>query len=250
MRVKAIKTQKVLPNSQAIFEFLDDSLKELKEGSIVVITSKVISLCEGRVVPVGDISREDLVPQESEWYLPWQDTRYGFSFAIKNNTLIPMAGIDESNANGHYVLWPSNAQKTANEIRKYLVNRFSKQKVGVLITDSTCMPMRWGTVGIAIGYSGFKPTNDYIGKPDLFGRKFEVSKSGVASGLAAAAVAVMGEGAEQTPIAVIEDVPFVKFQSRNPSPDELALFAISSKDDDLFAPFLNAVKWQKGGRKK
>lgn len=249
MIVKAIKTEKVLPNSQTIFEFLDKSLNKADEENIIVITSKVISLCEGRVVLIDEASREDLVPAESDLYLPWQDTRYGFSFAIKDKTLIPMAGIDESNSGGYHVLWPSNAQKTANQIREYLLERFGKHKIGVLITDSTCMPMRWGTVGIAIGYSGFKAINDYIGKPDLFGRKFEVSRAGVASGLAAAAVAVMGEGTEQTPIAVIEDVPFVEFQSRNPNQKELDLFALASKDDDLFAPFLNAVKWQKSSKK-
>jgi F420-0:gamma-glutamyl ligase len=68
----------------------------------------------------------------------------------------------------------------------------------------------------------------------------------VALGLAAAAVLAMGEGTEQTPIAIITDVSFVKFQQRDPTKEELEYFYIKNKEEDLFAPFLNAVKWQKG----
>jgi F420-0:gamma-glutamyl ligase len=56
----------------------------------------------------------------------------------------------------------------------------------------------------------------------------------------------MGEGTEQTPIAVISDVPFVKFQQHNPTKEELEFFYIKNKEEDLFAPFLNAVKWHLG----
>jgi F420-0:gamma-glutamyl ligase len=72
----------------------------------------------------------------------------------------------------------------------------------------------------------------------------------VANGLASASVLTMGEGSEQTPIAIISEVPFVKFQDRNPTKEELELFYLKDKDEDLFAPFLNAVKWLPGKRKK
>jgi F420-0:gamma-glutamyl ligase len=192
------------------------------------------------------LAKDKLVRSEADYYLPDEEIKPGFSFTIARNTLIPMAGIDESNGNGYYVLWPENPQKSANEIRKYLRDKFGLQNIGVVITDSTCMPMRWGVVGIALSYSGFRALNDYTKKKDLFGRTFEVSQAGVASGLAASAVAAMGEGAEQTPLAVISDVPFVQFQDKDPTQKELELFYLKDKDEDLFAPFLNAVKWQKG----
>jgi len=66
-------------------------------------------------------------------------------------------------------------------------------------------------------------------------------------GLAAAAVLVMGESNEQTPLAVIEDMPFVKFQARDPSKKELEELKITIQED-LYAPLLKAVKWKKGNR--
>lgn len=245
MIVRAVKTEVIHQSRSTLFQILDRSLTGLSEGSVVAITSKVVSLCEGRVVPADQTRKDKLIRQESDYYMA-QDNKYGFSFTLKNNTLIPVSGIDESNGDGYYILWPENPQRTANEVRKYLKDKFNLRKVGVVMTDSTCVPMRWGTVGIALAYSGFAATNNYIGEKDLFGRPFRVSRAGIASGIAASAVLAMGEGTEQTPIAVIEDVPFIQFQDQNPTTEELATFYIAQKEDDLFAPFLNAVKWQKG----
>ena len=88
--------------------------------------------------------------------------------------------------------------------------------------------------------------NDYVGTPDLFGRTLNVSSSNVAAGIAAAAVVAMGEGTEQTPLCIVEDVPFVDFQRRDPTPAELAALVIPP-GEDLFGPFLNAVEWRTGG---
>jgi putative folate metabolism gamma-glutamate ligase len=246
MIVSPVKTAKILPNRLTIFELLDKYLPALEERNIIAVTSKIVSLCEGRVVSAEKIDKDKLMRAESDYYLPDVISNHGFSFTITQNTLIPMAGIDESNGGGYHVLWPENPQKTANEIRKYLRNKFGLKNLGVVITDSTCMPMRWGVVGIALSYSGFRALNDYTKQKDLFGRPFKVSQAGVASGLAAAAVVAMGEGAEQTPIAIISDLPLVQYQNRDPSQKELELFYLKNKDDDLFAPFLNAVNWQKG----
>jgi putative folate metabolism gamma-glutamate ligase len=245
MIVKPVKTEKILPGDQTIFELLDKYLPKPEERNVIAITSKIISLCENRVMPFGSISKQELIQQESDYYLP-ASNKYEYNFTINQSTLTSMGGIDESNGDGYYILWPKNSQKSANEIRKYLKNKFKLKEIGVVITDSTCVPMRWGTVGNALGYSGFKALNNYIGQPDLFGRPFKVSQAGVALGMAGAAVVVMGEGTEQTPIAVISDVPFVQFQQRNPTKKELEFFYIKNKEDDLFAPFLSAVKWRKG----
>lgn len=250
MNVRTVKTDKVLVGGPTIFELLDKYLSSLQEGSVLAITSKVIAICEGRVVPLGSIDKEELIKAESEYYLPARLSKYGISFTITKNSLIPRAGIDESNGNGNYILWPQQPQQSANEIRQYLAKRFGLKKVGVIITDSTVMPLRYGTVGIVVAHSGFLAANDYRGKPDLFGRPFKVSIASVAGGLAAAAVLQMGEGTEQTPIAIIEDLPFVQFQSRNPNKKELANFYILVSGDDLFAPFLKNAPWQKGKASK
>ena len=125
--------------------------------------------------------------------------------------------------------------------------RFKVNHVGVIITDSTCTPLRWGTTGIALAHSGFIAIHDYIGRPDLFGRPLEVSKANISGGLAAAAVVAMGEGAEQTPLCLIEDATFVVFQDSDPTDDELKSLYIPI-EDDLFAPFLTSVAWERGGK--
>jgi len=249
MVVHPVKTAKILPGKQDIYEVLDDSITKLGEESVVVITSKIIALCENRVEPVDGTDKEELIRRESDYYLPATISKYGYHFTIARNTLISVAGIDESNSGGdYYVLWPKDPQKSANEIRHYLKDKFCLKKLGVVITDSTSMPMRRGTLGIPIGYSGFSATNNYVGTPDLFGRDFTVSHGGIAIGLAAAGVLAMGEGTEQTPIAIVEDFPLVQFQDRDPSPEEISEFYIS-REEDLYEPFINKVGWRTGGQK-
>lgn len=248
MKVAALKTDKIRPGDMGILEVLNKAISHLEEKSVVVVTSKIVALCENRVEPVNGTDKEALIKRESNLYLPSMLSKYGYHFTITNHTLISVAGIDESNSGGdYYVLWPRDVQKSANDIRQYLRDKFRLKELGVIISDSTVLPLRWGTFGIPLSFSGFRATNNYIGEPDLFGRRFKVSKSGVALGLTAAAVVVMGEGTEQTPIAVISDVPFIEFQKANPTKDELENFYISDWHEDLFEPFLSKADWQKGG---
>ncbi|HVV25726.1 MAG TPA: coenzyme F420-0:L-glutamate ligase [Candidatus Saccharimonadales bacterium] len=248
MKLHALKTAKVLAGQTNITELLDAALPELQEGGILAVSSKIVALCENSVRPISSVSKQTLVEEEAERYLPSGSNSYGFSFTIIQRTLIPMAGIDESNGNGNYVLWPRDAQASANQIRHYLVERFKLQKVGVIITDSTCQPLRRGTSGIAVAHSGFKALRNYIGQGDLFGRPFGVSQASIAGGLAAAAVLAMGEGTEQTPLCIISDLPPVEFQPRDPSAEELDELYVTA-DEDIFGPFLQSVDWREGKRK-
>ncbi|MDB5181359.1 MAG: putative F420-0--gamma-glutamyl ligase, partial [Candidatus Saccharibacteria bacterium] len=218
---------------------------QLEEGTVVAIAAKIVSLCEGRAIPMDAVDKDELIAQESSWYLPRTSSRYNVSFTITRNMLIPTAGIDESNANDHYILWPKDVQESANRIRKHLQEKYKLKNLGVIITDSTTRPMQWGTTGIAVAFSGFKPLKDYIGTDDIFGRTMQFQKSNIANGLAAAAVLLMGEGSEQTPLCVISDLSFIEFQDNDPTAAELESLIIAP-EDDLYAPFLTAVDWQKG----
>jgi F420-0:gamma-glutamyl ligase len=100
---------------------------------------------------------------------------------------------------------------------------------------------------VALAHSGFAALNDYAGHPDVFGRPLAVTKANVRDGLAAAAVLAMGEADEQTPLAVIDDLPFVTFQERDPTNEELVDLRISL-EDDLYAPLLTRAPWQIGGQ--
>ena len=248
MKIKAIKTEKIRAREHEIFFILDKYVRRMPEDSVLAVTSKIISLCEGRVIKIGEVDKDELIKREAEFFLPRKLSRYKIIFAIKNGILAPSAGIDESNADGYYVLWPRDPQKTANEIRKYLKKKFRLKKVGVIITDSKTTPLRWGTSGVAIAHSGFAALKDYIGTSDVFGRKLKMTKANIMDALAASAVLVMGEGSEQTPLAIMEDMPFVKFQKRDPSASEIRELRISI-NDDLYAPMLKSVKWRKGGAK-
>jgi putative folate metabolism gamma-glutamate ligase len=228
-----------------LFELIDNTLPALEEGSVVAIAAKIVSLCEGRVVPLGETTKQDLIAQEADYFLPQTKSKYDVSFSLTHNMLIPSAGIDESNANNHYILWPKDIQASANAIREHLMKKHGLTKLGVIITDSTTRPMQWGITGIAIAYSGFNPLKNYIGTEDLFGRKLVFETSNHANGLAAAAVLMMGEGSEQTPLALLTDLPFIEFRDHNPTSGELQALIIDP-NDDLYEPFLTAVDWQKG----
>lgn len=247
MQIVAVKTPRIVTNTESIFEVLANALPIIEEGSIIAVTSKIISICEGSVIATEEISKEDLVVKESNLYLPASLSKYGHHFTITNNTLIPVAGVDQSNGEGYYILWPKNAQKAANDICQYLRDKHGLDKLGIVITDSTCQPLRRGTTGIALAHSGFLALRNYVGTPDIFGRPFGVTQANISGGVAAAAVFAMGEGAEQTPLCVLTDLPAIEFRHNNPGPEELAEIVVGL-DEDLFAPFLTAVEWSQGKR--
>jgi len=245
MTIDTIRTPKVLPNDD-LTKLLDTCVPTLKNRSIIAITSKIVALTQGRVVPVDSVPKEQLIWQEAERYLPAADNPYGMTLTIKGGHLIPTAGIDESNGQDVYILWPAHLQATANQLRRYLVDRFGVEQLGIIITDSSTRPLRRGTAGIALAHSGFRALNNYIGQPDLFGRPMRVTQASLLDGLAAAAVLVMGEGRERTPLAVLTDLPMIRFQRRNPTLPELDQLAIEP-DRDIYASLLHAAPWQRGG---
>jgi F420-0:gamma-glutamyl ligase len=249
MKVAAIKTRKVLPGALSVLELLDESLPALSEGAIVAVTSKVVALCENSVLPIEGTDRDKLIKDEAELYFTSPaGNGHDYSFTIKQHTLIPASGIDASNGNGDYILWPKDSLATARAIRNHLIKRHGLNKVGAIITDSTIGLSRWGTIGIAIGHSGFDPIKDYVGQPDIFGKTLALTKANQAGCLASAAVFAMGEGAEQTPLAVIEDVTSIEFWPPDQTEDKSTnIYYISPLDDVLFQPFFTTVDWQKGG---
>lgn len=245
MQVKAIKTHKITTEDTNLLAVLDKYVENLEENSVLAVTSKIIAICEGRVVRVQDITKDELVDQEAEWYLPRSLNKYDFSISIKWNTFTASGGVDESNGNGYFVLWPKNPQESANRIREHIVEKFGLKHIGVIITDSKTSPLRWGVTGVTLAHSGFAALKSYIGEPDIFGRKMKVEKLSVIDTLAASAVGVMGEGDEQTPLATIIDIPFITFQDRNPTVEELKMLHIEP-EEDLFGTLLTSVKWIKG----
>ncbi len=250
MEVRAIKTRKFIPPEDDLWDLLS-SIKSLKEDSVVVVTSKVVSIGEGRCIPADSISKDELAVEEADKYIPRELSPGGWVLhTLKNNMLIASSGVDESNGADYYILWPKDPTKSAKKIWKFLKNKFKIKNLGVIITDSRLVPLRRGVVGIAIGFFGFKPLKDYRGKKDIFGREFKMETSNLPDSLASCAVLEMGEGDERQPIAIIEDVPNLKFIQKEFKPETLDdSFEIPEKED-MFYPFLSTAKWKKGGSGK
>ena len=247
MKIKAIKTCLVHAGEISLEDLLDESIKTLPENSIIAISSKVVALCENRVIPFGQATRDELVQREAEYFVTPSFSPYSHHFTISNGTLVGSAGIDLSNADGNWVLLPRDSFLSANKARKFLSEKFSRKNIGVLITDSVSSPLRRGTKGEMFAWSGFEAVKNYVGDKDLFDRDFVMEMAGIGTSLAVAANIVMGEGAEQTPIAIISDIDFVKFVTHNPTKEEIDI-AFVPFDEDLFMPFLKLMPWQKGGR--
>jgi len=245
MEITAIKTDPIV-STGSITDLLDRYIPGIHENDIVVITSKIVSICQGRVKRIAnEEEKKELIRRESEWYIEDEATkRYNVILTITEGLLIPSAGIDESNGNGFCILWPTNPMKEASKIWEHLRTKHHINKLGVIITDSHTTPLRWGTSGVAIAWSGFEPLHNYIGSPDIFGRNLKMTKANILDGLAASAVLTMGEGNEQTPLAIIKNASMVKFTNHAPTKEEIADLHIKP-EDDIYSPLLTSTPWIK-----
>ncbi len=252
MQLMSYKT-KLIEAGDDLLEIISESLPLLKERSIVIIASKIVATCENRFVPKQLDTKEEkyeLVRQESEHYLPATASKYEVMLTVKGNWMFANAGIDESNADGQYILWPNDPQMSANLIWNFLRRKYSLKELGVTISDSRSLPLNWGVTGHAIAHCGFNALQSYIGLPDLYGRKMKMEQLNVAQSITAVAALVMGEGAERTPLAVAIELPeSIEFLDHKPTPGELAALHIEL-EEDIFAPLLTSVNWQKGGKHK
>ncbi len=247
MKITSIKTRLVRAGETTLNDLILENVKILPEKSILAISSKVVALCENRVVPFDDVTRDELIAREAEYFIDPDVSPYGHHFTINGGTLVGGAGIDLSNADGNWVLWPRDSFASANSVRNFLRKHFGVKNLGIIITDSVSSPLRRGTKGEMIAWSGFEAVRDYVGEKDLFGRDFVMEMSGVGTSLAVAANVVMGEGAEKTPLAMVTDIDFVKFVDHDPTRAEIDV-AFVPFDQDLFMPFLKTMPWQKGRR--
>ena len=154
---------------------------------------------------------------------------------VKYHTLIPFAGIDESNGNGWFVLWPVDVVELCREIWEWARGRYGVRELGVVATDSALLPMRQGTVGISIGHFGLVPVADARGKKDIFGRELRMTQVNMVDSLAAMANVAMGEAAERTPVVIVRDFGGVEFTER-------WVGHVMPADDDVFTPLLQQMK--------
>ena len=251
MNVTAYKTPLITVQDD-ILEVIANAIPHLPEKSILVIASKIVSTCENRFVPklTGEKrEKHDLVRQEAELYLDPHSSKYDLMLTINRNWMFVNAGIDESNADNQYILWPKDPQASLNKIWNFLRQHYGVKEVGITMSDSSSMPLNWGVVGHAIAHCGFNPLKSYIGREDLFGRPMRMEQVNIAQSVTAAGVLMMGEGNESTPLAVVRDMGAVEFADHVPTDAELAELKIEM-EDDAYAPLLMKADWQKGRQEK
>ncbi len=246
MEIHPIRTRVVHPPKDNIFEVIAESISTIVERSILVITSKVISIHQGRCVPASNIDRDDLAIREADWFLPrkYVPGRH-ILLTLKYHSWVASSGIDASNGNGYWILWPKDPMKLARELYDFVQKHFHVKEFGVLICDSHSIPFRRGTVGFSLAHCGFSPVRDYRGSLDIFSEPLKVTISNYVDGLAAAAVVVMGESGEQTPLALISEHTHIQFSE---DPQEISgnpLFHVPL-EDDLYAELFTGKAWKKG----
>jgi F420-0:gamma-glutamyl ligase len=203
MLVRPVKTR-IFREGDDLVAFIRDHIPNLKERSVLVITSKLVSLAEGATAP-SDESKESLIRKRADRMIR---TPHHW-LTITDGMLVSSAGIDQSNGDGKYILLPKKGSRTAATLVRTLRRIYKVRELGVLITDSRTLPLRAGALGLAIDYAGFKGLRPYRGTKDLFGRIYKIERANIGDALAASAVLSMGEGAERQPLAVITDAPIV-----------------------------------------
>ena len=218
----------------------------LRAKDVLVVAQKIVSKAENRVVDLAtiepsaearalaaDVDKDprlvEVILSESARVVRARrgvlivEHRLGFIMAN--------AGVDQSNVapkdgSAHVLLLPENPDRSAEALRRGLA-KATGIDIAVVINDSFGRPWRLGTVGVAIGVAGLPALVDLRGRPDLFGRKLEVSVIGFADEVAAAASLVMGQADEALPAALIRGLSWSASESR-------AASIVRSPNEDLF----------------
>lgn len=235
LTVTPIKTE-IFRAGNGLLEFVATQIPVnlIREKMILVVTSKIVSLAENRVVKKSAIDKKSLVERESDHYLG--EIGYGCHLTVKHGLLIPSAGIDESNsADGHYILFPEDPTASARALWAGLRERWNLRELGVLMTDSHTSPLRLGVTGVGLAYWGFSGIKDLVGQNDLFGRALVMTKINFVDSLSAAAVVMMGEADDRQPLAVLHGAEVAFRDEIDPSEISMGL------EKDLYYPILEPL---------
>jgi coenzyme F420-0:L-glutamate ligase/coenzyme F420-1:gamma-L-glutamate ligase len=217
-----------------------------EDGDVLVVAQKIVSKAEGRFVDVTAVEPSAealaLAPQvEKDPRLVQvvlsesrRIVRHRPNLMIAEHRLgyvMANAGIDHSNVapgdgTERVLLLPVDPDASAEALRQRLFELCGK-RIAVIISDSFGRPFRRGTVGIALGAAGLPAVIDWRGQPDLFGRTLEVTETGFADEIAAAASLVQGQADEARPIVVVRGLTWS-------APDAPGAALVRPPEHDLF----------------
>ena len=250
LEVVALRGLPLIRAGDDLAERVGSALKQngvaLRVGDVLVVAQKIVSKAEGRLVNLATVEPSvravalaaevgkdprlvEVILSESVRVVRARrgvlivEHRLGFIMAN--------AGVDQSNvapADGAQLvlLLPENPDRSAETLRRGLA-ALTGVDIAVIINDSFGRPWRQGTIGVAIGASGLPALIDLHGRPDLFGRRLEVSVIGFADEVAAAASLVMGQADEALPAVLIRGL-------RWSAPDSTAASIVRPPNEDLF----------------
>ena len=203
--------------ARLVIRGIEQSGLRAEDGDVVVVTHKLVSKSEGRLVELAGVEPSPFARHVGERYgkdprhvevvlreatrivrmdrgLIIAETRHGFICAN--------AAVDASNVSGDVVsMLPLDPDASAGQIRRALAERFGAD-VAVIITDSFGRPWRRGIVNIAVGAAGLRPLLDYRGQYDEHGYELRATVIAVADELASASELVMGK-LDRRPVAII-----------------------------------------------
>jgi coenzyme F420-0:L-glutamate ligase/coenzyme F420-1:gamma-L-glutamate ligase len=225
---------------------LVDAAIALEPGDVLVVAQKIVSKAEDRFVDVRHVKPSpeaeelaaatgkdarfcEVVLSESKRIVRHRENliiaEHRLGFVMAN------AGIDHSNVapddgTERVLLLPLDPDGSALALQQQLATRSGK-RIAIIISDSFGRPWRRGTVGIALGAAGLPAVIDWRGQPDLFGRKLEVTETGFADEIAAAASLVQGQAAEATPIVLVRGLSWS-------APEAPAAAIVRPPEHDLF----------------
>ena len=212
----------VQPNDDIIEMILSSSNMSINDGDILVLSQKIISKREGRIINLNSIIPSELSVGIASAYE--KDPRLVEAVLSESKRIVRMehgvlivqtrhdficanAGIDESNVEkGFVTLLPIDPDKSAKKIRDAILQLTGKN-VAVIISDTFGRPFRLGQTDHAIGIAGIEPIKNYEGKSDTFGKIMRVTAIAIVDELCAAAELVMGK-IEKSPAAIIKNYNF------------------------------------------
>ncbi|WP_125775044.1 coenzyme F420-0:L-glutamate ligase [Antribacter gilvus] len=203
----------------------------LEDGDVVVVTSKIVSKAEGRVVAADD--REDAITAETVRVVATRERPGLPPLRIVENRLglvMAAAGVDASNTpEGTVLLLPEDPDASARAIRAALHERFGLRRLGVVVTDTAGRAWRDALVDIAIGAAGVRVVDDLRGGVDSHGRPLSVTVTSVVDEIASASELVRGKATGRA-IAVVRGLAHHVTDDDGPG----ARVLVRPSADDLF----------------
>jgi coenzyme F420-0:L-glutamate ligase / coenzyme F420-1:gamma-L-glutamate ligase len=209
----------------------------LRDGDVLVVTSKIVSKAEGQLVevpidgPDREARREELLlaetarPVARRGHTRIVQTHHGFVMAS--------AGIDASNVDrSRLVLLPKDPDASARALRSSLQERYGLD-VAVIISDTMGRPWRNGLTDVALGAAGLAAIHDYRGERDAYGNELQITQVAVIDELAAAGDLVKGKR-DQVPVAVVRGFQPLDSATAD-DPGAGASVLIRTAEHDLFS---------------